>query len=32
MWEGGRELAKRDSDLDPIRDDPAFVELIARES
>jgi hypothetical protein len=32
MWEGGRELAKRDSDFDPIRDDAAFAELIARES
>ena len=28
MWEGCRELAKEDSDFDPIREEPAFRELI----
>jgi hypothetical protein len=28
MWEGGRELAKEDSDLDPIREERAFQDLI----
>ena len=28
MWEGAREMAKHDSDFDPIRDVPAFRELI----
>jgi hypothetical protein len=28
MWEGAREMAKRDSDFDPIRHDPAFRELV----
>ena len=28
MWEGCREMAKEDSDFDPIRDEPAFEELI----
>ena len=28
MWEGCRELAQRDSDFEPIRDDPAFVALV----
>ncbi len=28
MWEGCREMAKEDSDFDPIRDEPAFKELI----
>jgi hypothetical protein len=27
-WEGCRDLAKRDSDFDPIRGDPAFEELV----
>jgi predicted nucleic acid-binding Zn-ribbon protein len=27
-WEGCREMAKGDTDFDPIRDEPAFVELI----
>jgi hypothetical protein len=27
MWEGARDMAKQDSDFDPIRDDPAFREL-----
>ena len=27
-WEGCRELAKEDSDFDPIRDEPAFRELV----
>jgi hypothetical protein len=30
MWEGCRELAKQESDFDPIRDEPAFEELIGR--
>ena len=30
MWEGCRDLAKEDSDFDPIRDEPAFEELIRR--
>jgi hypothetical protein len=28
-WEGCRDMAKEDSDFDPIRDEPAFEELIA---
>jgi hypothetical protein len=28
MWEGAREMAKQDADFDPIRDDPAFRELV----
>jgi hypothetical protein len=28
MWEGAREMAKQDSDFDPIRDDPAFRDLV----
>ena len=28
MWEGAREMAKQDSDFDPIRDDVAFRELV----
>ena len=28
VWDGARDLAKSDSDFDPIRDDPAFSELI----
>jgi tetratricopeptide (TPR) repeat protein len=31
-WEGSREMAKEDSDFDPIRDEPAFEELIGREA
>jgi len=30
MWEGCRDMAKEDSDFDPIRDEPAFEELIGR--
>jgi hypothetical protein len=30
MWEGCRDLAKDDSDFDPIRDEPAFRDLIVR--
>ena len=30
LWEGCRELAKADSDFDPIRDEAAFRELVAR--
>jgi hypothetical protein len=30
MWEGCRDMAKGDSDFDPIRDEPAFEELIGR--
>jgi len=30
MWEGLRDMAKQDSDLDPIRNEPAFRELIER--
>jgi hypothetical protein len=30
MWEGCRDMAKEDSDFDPIRDEPAFRELIGR--
>ena len=29
-WEGCREMAEGDSDLDPIRGEPAFQELLAR--
>jgi tetratricopeptide (TPR) repeat protein len=29
VWEGCREMAKEDSDFDPIRSEPAFEELIA---
>ncbi|HEX3453516.1 MAG TPA: GFA family protein [Gaiellaceae bacterium] len=28
MWDGCREMARQDSDFDPIRDDPAFRELV----
>jgi glyoxylase-like metal-dependent hydrolase (beta-lactamase superfamily II) len=31
MWEGCRGMAKGDSDFDPIRDEPAFEELVRRE-
>ena len=27
MWEGARDMAKQDSDFDPIRDEPAFRKL-----
>ena len=30
MWEGCRHMAKEDSDFDPIRDEPAFGELLSR--
>ena len=30
MWDGCREMAKQDSDFDPIRDEPAFNELAGR--
>jgi hypothetical protein len=30
MWEGCRGLAREDSDFDPIRDEPAFQELVGR--
>ena len=30
MWEGCRDMAKEDSDFDPIRDEPAFQELVGR--
>jgi hypothetical protein len=30
MWEGCREMAERDSDFDPVRDEPAFRELLTR--
>jgi tetratricopeptide (TPR) repeat protein len=28
MWEGGRELARGDSDFDPVRNEPGFKELV----
>jgi hypothetical protein len=28
LWEGCREMAKRDSDFDPIRNEPAFQDMI----
>jgi len=28
MWEGCRDMAKEDSDFDPIRNEPAFATLI----
>ena len=28
IWEGCREMAKTDSDFDPIRNEPAFEELV----
>jgi hypothetical protein len=28
MWEPCRDLAKQDSDFDPIRHEPAFKELV----
>jgi glyoxylase-like metal-dependent hydrolase (beta-lactamase superfamily II) len=31
LWEGSRSLAKGDADFDPIRDEPAFQELVRRE-
>ena len=30
VWDGFREMAKDDSDFDPIRDEPAFRELVGR--
>jgi Glutathione-dependent formaldehyde-activating enzyme len=30
MWEGCRDMAKQDSDFDPIRDEPAFQDLVGR--
>jgi len=30
MWEGFREMAKQDSDFDPIRGEAVFQELIGR--
>lgn len=30
MWEGCREMAGQDSDFDPIRDEPAFQDLLSR--
>ena len=30
MWEGSRDMAKEDSDFDPIRAETAFEELIGR--
>jgi len=30
MWEGCREMATEDSDFDPVRDEPAFRDLIGR--
>ena len=30
MWEGCRALARDDSDFDPLRDEPAFQELVGR--
>jgi hypothetical protein len=30
LWEGCREMAKQESDFDPIRTEPAFEELISR--
>lgn len=30
LWEGCRELAQQEPDFDPIRDDPAFQELVGR--
>jgi len=30
MWDGCRDLAKEDTDFDPIRDEPAFRELVVR--
>jgi len=29
-WDACREMAMEDSDFDPIRDEPAFAELISR--
>ncbi len=29
MWDGGREMARHDSDFDPVRDEPAFQALLA---
>ena len=30
LWDGARALAQGDSDFDPIRDEPAFQELLSR--
>ena len=30
LWEGCRDMAKQDSDFDPIRNEPAFEDLIGR--
>ena len=32
MWEGCREMANGDSDFDPIRDEPAFQDMVGREA
>jgi hypothetical protein len=29
MWEGFRDMAKEDSDFDPVRSEPAFEELLS---
>jgi tetratricopeptide (TPR) repeat protein len=31
MWEGCRDMAREDKDFDPLRDDPAFRELVGSE-
>jgi hypothetical protein len=28
MWDGFRDMAKTDTDFDPLRDEPAFRELV----
>jgi hypothetical protein len=30
MWDGSREVARGDCDFDPIRDEPAFQDLLSR--
>jgi hypothetical protein len=30
MWDGCRDMAEEDSDFDPVRDEPAFQDLIGR--
>ena len=32
MWDGCRDMAREDSDFDPIRDEPRFQELMAQEA
>jgi hypothetical protein len=30
LWDGARDMARGDTDFDPIRDEPGFQELVPR--